>query len=313
MAVFDGVDVRSEGLVDQFVSTFQQVNLNFEHRFNDNFSMNSHAGRSTRDGKARCASRPSWTPSTSTTSRSTSAAAAKRRPIGFGSRRLGSANFVYGPPLADGNQRCWAASRRRASHPRTSPPSTPSSCHGDWQMTEMFGLKVGAQYRENDFDSHVSNLAPAFAPVTGATGGHDAGRHHDADQRIWTTSSARERRRAGWRSISRTWRDVVQLRQLPDFCNVECGANKSGLLEEVTQRLCHVHFQFGRCTGECRSAATSACVTSRPTSTRWVTSRFRARWAPRIRTWANGQRSRDRTTTTLCRRSTWWPNSPRTC
>ena len=45
-AVFDGVDVRSEGLVDQFVSKFQQVNLDFEHRFNDKFSINARAGRS---------------------------------------------------------------------------------------------------------------------------------------------------------------------------------------------------------------------------------------------------------------------------
>ena len=36
---------------------------------------------------------------------------------------------------------------------------------GDWQITEMFGLKVGAQYRENDFNTHVSNLAPANQPV----------------------------------------------------------------------------------------------------------------------------------------------------
>ena len=30
-------------------------------------------------------------------------------------------------------------------------------------MTEMFGLKVGAQYRENDFNTHVSNLAPGIS------------------------------------------------------------------------------------------------------------------------------------------------------
>ena len=39
--LFDGVDVRSEGLVDQFVSKFQQVNLEFKHHFNDKFSINA--------------------------------------------------------------------------------------------------------------------------------------------------------------------------------------------------------------------------------------------------------------------------------
>ena len=44
--LFDGVDVRSEGLVDQFVSKFQQVNLKFNQHFNDKFSMTARAGRS---------------------------------------------------------------------------------------------------------------------------------------------------------------------------------------------------------------------------------------------------------------------------
>src|SRR5690606_26528799 len=45
-ALFDGVDVRSEGLVDQFVSKFEQVNLSFEHRFSDGFTLTALAGRS---------------------------------------------------------------------------------------------------------------------------------------------------------------------------------------------------------------------------------------------------------------------------
>src|SRR6185503_20368792 len=45
-ALFDGMDVRSEGLVDQFVTTFRQVSLDLEHKFNDDFSINFRAGRS---------------------------------------------------------------------------------------------------------------------------------------------------------------------------------------------------------------------------------------------------------------------------
>src|SRR5690606_5079290 len=37
--LFDGVDVRSEGLVDVFTSEFKQVNLNFRHRFTDRFEV----------------------------------------------------------------------------------------------------------------------------------------------------------------------------------------------------------------------------------------------------------------------------------
>ena len=35
--LFDGVDVRSEGLVDQFVSTFKQGSLTLDHQINDSF------------------------------------------------------------------------------------------------------------------------------------------------------------------------------------------------------------------------------------------------------------------------------------
>jgi hypothetical protein len=48
-AWFDGMDVRSEGLVDQFTSTFQQLNLDFEHHFSDTFKISATAGRSISD------------------------------------------------------------------------------------------------------------------------------------------------------------------------------------------------------------------------------------------------------------------------
>ena len=73
--LFDGMDVRSEGLVDQFVSTFEQVNLDVEHQFTDNFKITATPAVRSPIGTARCACRPSSTPSTSTTSRSISAAA----------------------------------------------------------------------------------------------------------------------------------------------------------------------------------------------------------------------------------------------
>ena len=44
--LFDGVDVRSEGLVDQFVSKFEQLSLDVNHQFNDSFSVHAYAGRS---------------------------------------------------------------------------------------------------------------------------------------------------------------------------------------------------------------------------------------------------------------------------
>jgi iron complex outermembrane receptor protein len=47
--VFDGVDVRSEGLVDQFTSTFQQVDLDLEHHFSERLQINAFVGYSESD------------------------------------------------------------------------------------------------------------------------------------------------------------------------------------------------------------------------------------------------------------------------
>ena len=44
--LFDGVDVRSEGLVDQFVSTFRQLCLDVDHQVTESFDVHFYAGRS---------------------------------------------------------------------------------------------------------------------------------------------------------------------------------------------------------------------------------------------------------------------------
>ena len=230
--MFDGVDVRSEGLVDQFVSKFQQVNLDFEHRFNDKFSMNARAGRSLSrwDGPMRL---QTFLDAIDVDNFTLDFRGGRETPlIGFGNLDLSNPNsFSYGPPLADATVLGGFSTQGKPSENITDINTFELS--GDWQMTEMFGLKVGAQYRENDFNT------PRFEPRArvragyGAACGRDTGRHHDADRRISTTSSAREHRQAGWRS-TRTPGATRSTSTAIVFCNVECGANKSGLLEEVT-------------------------------------------------------------------------------
>ena len=243
-AVFDGVDVRSEGLVDQFVSKFQQVNLDFEHRFNDNFSMNARAGRSLSrwDGPMRL---QTFLDAIDVDNFTLDFRGGRETPlIGFGNLNLSDPNsFSYGPPLADATVLGGFSTQGKPSENITDINTFELS--GDWQMTEMFGLKVGAQYRENDFDT------PRFEPRArvragyGAACGRDAGRHHDADRGSGRQVRLGSAGKLGGGRLARLARRV-QLRHLSPFCNVECGANKSGLLEEVTTGYVRVHFQFGR-------------------------------------------------------------------
>jgi len=229
-AVFDGVDVRSEGLVDQFVSKFQQVNLDFEHRFNDQFSMNARAGRSISrwEGPMRL---QTFLDAIDVDNFTLDFRGGRKTPlIGFGSLVLSDPNsFSYGPPLADATVLGGFSTQGKPSENVTDINTFELS--GDWQMTEMFGAKLGVQYRENDFNSHVSNLAPAFVPVTALPDGVALAdittQIEGLDKKFGSGAPA------SWVAVdSRAWRDKFNF-DTYQFCNVECGANKSGLLEEV--------------------------------------------------------------------------------
>jgi TonB-dependent receptor len=237
--LFDGVDVRSEGLVDQFVSKFQQANLELKHRFNDKFAINARAGRSLSrwDGTMRL---QTFLDAIDVDGFSVDFRGGRSTPlINFGTINPGNpdpewmtdpANWQYAPPLADATVLGGFSTQGKPSENSTDINTFELS--GDWQMSEMFGVTIGAQYRENDFDVHVSNLAPANQPVLALPPGMTI-----AD--ITTTIDGLDDKfgsgaPASWLAVdSRAWRDAFNFETMV-FCNVECGANKAGITEEVT-------------------------------------------------------------------------------
>nr|WP_298728350.1 TonB-dependent receptor [uncultured Steroidobacter sp.] len=241
-AVFDGVDVRSEGLVDQFVSTFEQANLTFEHRFNEKFKINGLAGRSNSiwDGPMRL---QTFLDAIDTSNFTLDFRGGRETPlIGFGIDVNDPNSFQYAP-TPDGNQTVLGGFSTQGKPSRNVTQVANFDLAGEWQATDMFAFTLGGQYRENDFHSRVSNLVPSQVPVqalpAGVTVADITTRITGLDHLFGSGAPA------SWVAIdSKKWRDAFNFGEM-DFCGVECGAGLSRILEKVTSGFFQVSFDSG--------------------------------------------------------------------
>jgi iron complex outermembrane receptor protein len=241
-ALFDGMDVRSEGLVDQFVSTFRQISLDLDHRFNDEFKISFRAGRSLSkwEGPMRL---QTFLDAIDVDNFSIDFRGGRETPlINFGNIDVSDPNsFRYGPPLADATVLGGFSTQGKPSENITDINTFELS--GDWQLNEKFGMKVGAQYRENEFNAHVANLVPAFTAVQNLPAGRTLAditkQISGLDDKFGSGAPA------SWVAVdSKKWREVFNFDAMP-YCSVECGANKSGITEKVKTAYLVLNFNSG--------------------------------------------------------------------
>jgi iron complex outermembrane receptor protein len=239
---FDGVDVRSEGLVDQFVSMFRQINLDVEHRFSDTFKIQALAGRSlsTWDGPMRL---QTFLDAIDTDSFTLDFRGGRETPlIGFGIDVANPASFQYAP-TPDGGQTVLGGFSTQGKPSENITDINTFEMSGDWQMTERFGLKVGGQYRENEFNSNNANLVPAQVPVTALPGGVTLAsitRQITGLDDLFGSGAP-----ASWVAVdSKKWREAFNFANY-SFCGVECGAGKNQILEEVQTGFLMLSFDSG--------------------------------------------------------------------
>lgn len=237
-AVFDGVDVRSEGLVDQFTSTFQQVNLTVEHSFSDAFKIKGFAGRSNSiwDGPMRL---QTFLDAIDADNFTLDFSGGRETPlIGFGIDVNDPNSFQYAPSLSDGTVLGGFSTQGKPSRNVTQIATYDLS--GEWQATDMFGVTLGAQYRENDFHARSSNLVPSDVPVTALPAGvtvADISRRITGLDDLFGAGAP-----ASWVAVdSRKWREVFDFADM-EFCGTECGAGKSQILEK--EKSAYVMFSF---------------------------------------------------------------------
>lgn len=239
-AVFDGVDVRSEGLVDQFESGLAQASLDFEHRFSEAFRMNALAGysESKYDGKMRL---QTFIDAIDTDNFTEDFRNGHVPLLGFGIDVANPARFEYGPPRADGTVLGGFTTQGKPSDNLTK--NTTLNLSGTWQAIDAIAFTLGGQYRESDFTTKFYNLIPSQTAVTALPTGTTLAsitRQITGLDDLFGNGAP-----ASWVAVDATkWRQAFGFDAFR-YCGVECGAGSSQIREQVESGFLMMSFASG--------------------------------------------------------------------
>lgn len=238
--LFDGVDVRSEGLVDQFESEFRQVNLNVDHRFSDFFRMTGFAGysESSYDGTMRLQTFIDAIDKGNFTLDFRNGHVPR---IGFGFDVSNPENFAYEPGRTDGTVLGGFSTQGKPSEQLTK--NTTLNLNGIFDITDALAVTVGGQYRVSDFNSKFYDLVPSQRAVQALPADVSLGsitRQITGLDDLFGGGAP-----ASWVAIDpNKWRQVFGFDSF-QYCNVECGAPKNQLKEEIQSGFLMLNFETG--------------------------------------------------------------------
>ena len=228
--LFDGMDVRSEGLVDQFVSKFEQLSLDVNHQINDSFGVHVYAGRSinTWDGPLRFQTFIDAIDTDNFEVDFRNGGAVPR--ISFGFDVSDPANFTYAP-TPDGNQTVLGGFSLQGKPQQNITANNTFELDGSWQMSDAWKVKVGAQYRESHYSSHganpIRNATLTRALPAGTTLADITTQISGLDDLFGAGAPA------SWAAIDlHRWDDVFDIDSVLT-CEAQCGAAQSKIFEDV--------------------------------------------------------------------------------
>lgn len=236
--LFDGVDLRSESLVDRFTSSFQQTNLNLTHQLNDAFEINGLIGRSESvfDNPERL------TVNLDAIDTDNFAIDFRNRgnvPIlSYGIDLTNPANFQYAAGLADGTVLGNWNTRR---FERTTENTTMEVNFG-WQFMEELKLKFGAQSRESDFKTDSLIIAPSFTATrnlpTGVTVADFTRVVNGVNDKLGSGTMG------NFLGVNHEkWKEAVGFSDFV-WCGAECGAQSPGVKESIDSGYLMLEFDF---------------------------------------------------------------------
>jgi TonB-dependent receptor len=225
--------VRSEGLVDQFISTFKQLSVNAEHKITDSFSVHAYAGRSVNvwDGPLRFQTFMDAIDVDNFSVDFRDGGATPR--INFGMDVSNPANFQYAAQAASGPDAAnvLGGFSLQGKPAQNITANNTFELDGSWQINDAWKLKVGGQYRESHFSSHGSNplrnatltrnlpAGVSLADITTQISGLDD---------LFGSGAP-----ASWAAIDlHKWHDVFDIDSIPT-CGQACGAAQSKIFEDV--------------------------------------------------------------------------------
>jgi len=242
-ATFDGMDVRSEGLVDQFTSSFQQLNLDFEHHFSEKFTVTATAGRSISDwdGPLRL---QTFIDRIDVSNFTLDFRGRETPLIGFGFDVSDPTQFQYAA-TPDSNFTVLGGFSFQGKPSRNVTTNTMFELNADWQANDMFSVKGGLQWREANFKLKASGVMNSSMTTTanlppGVTLADITTQITNLDDLFGAGAPA------SWVAVdARKWADAVGFPDNTQFCNIECGAARNQLLEEVSSAYGMLTFNTG--------------------------------------------------------------------
>lgn len=243
--VFDGVDVRSEGLVDHFVSTFKQANLNFRRRLNDSLELSGIVGfnRSIWDGKKRL---QTFMDAIDTDGFSIDYSKGGTTPtLGFGIDVNDPASFNYAPGRADGTVLGGFSYQGKPSKNTTD--NMTADINLKWTVSDAFSIKGGAQYRRSNFLSTFLRPYNADTVVRALPAGTtlaDITTNITGVDKLWGHGAP-----SSWAAIDpEKWADAFGFDDVR-YCGVECGGGRSRVREEVMSSYLMANFDLSDAIG----------------------------------------------------------------
>ncbi|NIJ35239.1 TonB-dependent receptor [Sphingomonas oligoaromativorans] len=238
--LFDGVDVRSEGLRDDFVTTFKQANFNVRHDLTDRLRLTAMVGLN----ESKWVERERlqyFMDAIDTDNFSIDSRNGSTPVLGFGFDVSDPNSFQYAPSLADGTVLGGFSEQGKPSVNRNL--GLAGEANLEWKATDWITLKAGAQYRRSDFTLKTTNYYTAdtlVTPFPAGTSLADITREITGVDKLWGHGAP-----SSWAAI-----DPDKLTQVFNLdagrrCYVSCGATSNRVLEEVSSAYAMGTFDLG--------------------------------------------------------------------
>lgn len=238
--LFDGVDVRSEGLVDNFVSTFKQANFNLKRKLSDALEVSMLVGlnKSDWDGKKRLQTFMDVIDSDGFSIDFRNGGTVPT--IGFGFDVSNPASFTYAPGRADGTVLGGFSFQGKPSLNTTD--NFTGELNLAWTLSDAVKLRFGGQYRESDFRSQFQRPFNADTVVQALPAGTTLAsitRQITGVDKLWGNGAP-----ASWAAIDPDrWASTFNFDGVR-YCGVECGAQDARVNEEVKSAYAMATFDF---------------------------------------------------------------------
>ncbi|WP_256731514.1 TonB-dependent receptor [Sphingomonas sp. dw_22] len=236
--LWDGVDVRSEGLRDSYYSTLKQGSLNLSHQFDDRLGVTIVFGRN--ESKYVDKQRMQYQMDAIDTDNFSIDMRGDAPRVDFGFDISDPNNFRYAPGLSDGTVFGGFSLGSKPSY--TTQIGTLGQFDFNYKFSDQFSFKFGGQFRENDYKTVNTGYASAdlstkalpagtsLASITEQVTGLD---------RLYGNGAP-----ASWASIDPE--KFVQAFGLDKLatCGIECGIGPSRVREDILGGYGQAAFDF---------------------------------------------------------------------